>query len=324
MAADTRIYVAGHRGMVGSSIVRALKAKGNEHIVTKTRDELDLTDQAAVRAFFKAEKPHQVYLAAAKVGGIHANSTYPADFLYQNIMIASNVIDAAFHSGVKKLMFIASSCMYPRLAEQPMREEAIMTGPLEPTNEPYAVAKISALKYCCALNRQYGETHGVDYRCVTPSNLYGPGDNYNPETSHVIASLIRRFHEAKLHNSPTVTIWGSGKAMREFLYVDDMASAGIFVMNINKDVYTQQAPTDIGHVNIGYGSDVSISELAQTISDVVGYEGELIYDRSKPDGAPRKLVDSTRINNLGWAPLISMRHGLELAYQDFLDRHHTQ
>jgi len=319
MVEAPRIYVAGHRGMVGSALVRALKAQGQADIVTRTRAELDLTDQAAVRAFFSREKPDQVYLAAARVGGIHANNTFPAEFIYQNLMIAANVIDAAFQAGVKRLIFVASSCMYPRLAEQPMREEALLTGALEPTNEPYSIAKIAGLKLCSTYNRQYGESHGVDFRCITPSNLYGPGDNYNPDTSHVIPALIRRLHEAKLRNTPAVAIWGSGKAMREFLHVDDMASAGLFVMDLDKAVYAQQVPPTLGHINVGYGGDISIANVARAISDIVGFKGELVYDSTKPDGAPRKLVDSSRIKNIGWKPLVSLQRGLELAYQDFLE-----
>jgi len=319
MVEAPRIYVAGHRGMVGSALVRALKAQGQADIVTRTRAELDLTDQAAVRAFFSREKPDQVYLAAARVGGIHANNTFPAEFIYQNLMIAANVIDAAFQAGVKRLIFVASSCMYPRLAEQPMREEALLTGALEPTNEPYSIAKIAGLKLCSTYNRQYGESHGVDFRCITPSNLYGPGDNYNPDTSHVIPALIRRLHEAKLRNTPAVAIWGSGKAMREFLHVDDMASAGLFVMDLDKAVYAQQVPPTLGHINVGSGGDISIANVARAISDIVGFKGELVYDSTKPDGAPRKLVDSSRIKNIGWKPLVSLQRGLELAYQDFLE-----
>jgi len=317
-----RIYVAGHRGMVGSAIVRQLLAAGHalDNIVTRTHAELDLTNQAAVRAFFQAEKPGQVYLAAAKVGGIHANNTYPAEFIYQNLMMQANVIDAAFQSGVKKLLFLGSSCIYPRQAPQPMAEDALLTGPLEPTNEPYAIAKIAGIKLCESYNRQYGASHSVDYRSVMPTNLYGPGDNYHSENSHVIPALIRRFHEAKASQAPSVTIWGTGTPCREFLFVDDMAAASVHVMNLPKSIYDQHTRPMQSHINVGYGSDITIAQLAQTVGQVVGYQGTIDFDASKPDGAPRKLMDSSRLKSLGWQAKVNLEQGLALAYQDFLTR----
>lgn len=312
-----KIYVAGHLGMVGSAILKRLASQGQTNIVTRTRAELDLTNQAATRAFFEIEKPDQVYLAAAKVGGIHANNTYPAEFIYENLMVEANVIDAAFRSGVKKLLFLGSSCIYPRLAAQPMREEALLTGPLEATNEPYAIAKIAGIKLCESYNRQYGESHGVDYRSVMPTNLYGPGDNYHPENSHVIPALIRRFHEAKLSNAASVTIWGTGSPRREFLYVDDMAEASIHVMNLDAEVYAANTQPMLSHINVGSGVDVSIYEAAQLVAKVVGYMGDIQTDRTKADGPPRKLMDSSRLNVLGWTPTITLADGLALAYRDF-------
>jgi len=288
-------------------------------LITRTHAELDLTNQAAVRAFFQEEKPDQVYLAAARVGGIHANNTYPAEFIYQNLMMQANVIDAAFQSGVKKLLFLGSSCIYPRQAPQPMAEDALLTGPLEPTNEPYAIAKIAGIKLCESYNRQYGASHGVDYRSVMPTNLYGPGDNYHPENSHVIPALIRRFHEAKVNKAPSVTIWGTGTPRREFLYVDDMAAASVHVMNLPKAAYDQHTSAMQSHINVGYGSDITIAELAQTVGQVVGYQGRIELDSSKPDGAPRKLMDSSRLKSLGWQAKVSLQDGLTLAYQDFLN-----
>jgi GDP-L-fucose synthase len=325
MAVD-KIYVAGHRGMVGSSIVRQLQAipcgsgAPAAMVLTRTHSELDLTNQAAVQAFFEKEKPTQVYLAAAKVGGIHANNTYPAEFIYQNLMMQANVIDAAFRSGVQKLLFLGSSCIYPKLATQPMAEDALLTGTLEPTNEPYAIAKIAGIKLCESYNRQYGQSHGVDYRSVMPTNLFGPGDNYHPDNSHVIPALIRRFHEAKVANAPTVTIWGSGTPRREFLYVDDMAAASVFVMNLPKatlDALTQ--PTQ-SHINVGFGEDITIKELALAVGKAVGYQGVIDFDTSKPDGSPRKLMDSSRLNALGWQALMGLEAGLAATYQDFLEK----
>jgi len=318
-----RIYVAGHRGMVGSAIVRQLLADGGtpEDLITRTHAELDLTNQAAVQAFFADEKPTQVYLAAAKVGGIHANNTYPADFIYQNLMMQANVINAAFQNGLKKLLFLGSSSIYLRSAPQPMREDALLTGPLEPTNEPYAIAKIAGIKLCESYNRQYGASHGVDYRSVMPTNLYGPGDNYHPTNSHVIPALIRRFHEAKVSGAPTVAIWGSGTPKREFLYVDDMAAASVYVMSLPKDVYDQHTNPMQSHINVGYGSDVTIAEVTQAICQTVGYQGKITFDLTQPDGAPRKWMDSSRLNALGWQAKVTLEQGLALAYQDFLQYH---
>ncbi|MEA9601095.1 GDP-L-fucose synthase [Polynucleobacter sp. MG-28-Ekke-A2] len=315
-----KIYVAGHRGMVGSAIVRNLQAKGYTNIVTRTHAELDLTNQAAVQAFFKEEKPDQVYLAAAKVGGIYANNTFPAEFIYQNLMMEANVIHQAFVSGVKKLLFLGSSCIYPKLAPQPMSEDALLTGKLEPTNEPYAIAKIAGIKMCESYNRQYGDSHGIDYRSVMPTNLYGPGDNYHPENSHVIPALIRRFHEAKVGNAPEVVIWGTGTPRREFLYVDDMAAASVFVMDLDKATYDSQIESMQNHINVGFGSDVTIAELAKAVGDAVGYEGKINFDITKPDGSPRKWMDSSRLNNLGWKAKVDLTQGLQEAYQEFLSR----
>jgi GDP-L-fucose synthase len=309
-----KIYIAGHRGMVGSAIVRRLAEQGQTNIVTRTHAELDLTDQAAVRAFFEAEKPDQVYLAAAKVGGIHANNTYPAEFIYQNLMVEANVVHSAWCQGVQKLLFLGSSCIYPKLAAQPMAEDALLTGLLEPTNEPYAIAKIAGIKLCESYNRQYG----VDYRSVMPTNLYGPGDNYHPENSHVIPALIRRFHEAKLSHAPVVTIWGSGKPRREFLYVDDMAAASVHVMDLPKAVYDQQTSPMHSHLNVGCGDDITIAELALAVSKATGFQGSIDFDASKPDGSPRKLMDSHRLNALGWQAKVNLDQGLAAAYEDFL------
>ena len=315
-----KIYVAGHRGMVGSAIVRQLLAQDYpaECIVTRTHEELDLTDQVAVREFFDAEKPDQVYLAAAKVGGIHANNTYPAEFIYQNLMIQANTIDAAFRIGIKRLLFLGSSCIYPKLAPQPMREDALLTGTLEATNEPYAIAKIAGIKLCESYNRQYAQSHGVDFRSVMPTNLYGPRDNYHPENSHVIPALIRRFHEAKVTNAPTVTIWGSGTPKREFLYVDDVATASIHVMNLDKATYDRHTQPMLSHINVGCGYDITIKELAEAIGRTIGYLGEITFDLTKPDGTPQKLMDSSRLNRLGWSAQIDLEAGLNAAYQDFL------
>jgi GDP-L-fucose synthase len=320
MNSHPKIYVAGHRGMVGSAIVRQLVDGGTprDAIVTRTHAELDLTDQAAVRAFFASERPDQVYLAAARVGGIHANNTFPADFIYDNLMIEANVVDAAFRSGVRKLLFLGSSCIYPKLAPQPMTEAALLTGTLEATNEPYAIAKIAGIKLCESYNRQYGASHGVDYRSVMPTNLYGPGDNYHPENSHVIPALLRRFHEAKEQASEAVTIWGSGTPRREFLYVDDMAAASVHVMNLPADVHRQHTEPMLSHINVGFGDDLTILEVAQAVARTVGYAGRIELDRSKPDGTPRKLMDSTRLRSLGWQPRVGLEQGLRQAYEDFL------
>jgi len=308
--------------MAGSAIVQRLRMQGNpsQQLITRTHAELDLTNQAATDQFFASEKPDQVYLAAARVGGIHANNTYPADFIYNNLMVQANVIHAAFIHGVKNLLFLGSSCIYPRLATQPMAEDALLTGPLEPTNEPYAIAKIAGIKLCESYNRQYGESHGIDYRSVMPTNLYGPGDNYHPEDSHVIPGLIRRFHEAKLTNAPSVAIWGSGTPRREFLYVDDMAAASVYVMNLPKADYVKHTQPMLSHINVGCGKDITLKELAETIRRVVGYQGDITFDPSKPDGAPRKLMDSNRINALGWKSRVGLEGGLKLAYEDFLSR----
>jgi GDP-L-fucose synthase len=317
--APARIYVAGHRGMVGSAIVRKLKAQGHEHIIVRTHAELDLTNQAAVREFFDAERPDQVYLAAAKVGGIMANNSYPADFIYDNLMIQANVVDAAFRAGVKKLLVLGSSCIYPRLAPQPMTETALLTGTLEPTNEPYAIAKIAGIKLCESYNRQYGQSHGIDYRSVMPTNLYGPGDNYHPQNSHVIPALIRRFHEAAQSRAPEVLIWGTGTPLREFLFVDDMAAASVHVMELAPEVYQRHTQPMLSHINVGFGSDVTIKALAELIARTVGYEGRIAFDHDKPDGAPRKLMDSSRLESLGWKAEIDLQQGLRIAYQDFLN-----
>ena len=306
--------------MVGSAVVRQLLAAGHapESIITRTHAELDLTDQTAVRTFFRVERPNQVYLAAAKVGGIHANNTYPAEFIYQNLMLQANVIDAAFQNGVKKLLFLGSSCIYPRQAPQPMAEDALLTGTLEPTNEPYAIAKIAGIKLCESYNRQYGVSDGVDYRSVMPTNLYGPGDNYHPENSHVIPALIRRFHDAKVNNTPNVIIWGSGTPRREFLYVDDMAAASVYVMNLGKATLEAHTQPMLSHINVGFGEDTTIGELAQIVGKTVGYQGRVEFDTSKPDGAPRKLMNSYRLNALGWHATVKLKDGLATAYANFL------
>lgn len=314
MNASLKIFVAGHKGMVGAAIVRKLKENGFNNIFVHTHSELDLTNQDAVNYFFENEQPDQVYLAAAKVGGIHANNTYPAEFIYQNLMIQANVINSAYKNGVRKLLFLGSSCIYPKLTTQPMREDALLSGVLEPTNEPYAIAKIAGIKLCESFNRQYG----VDYRSVMPTNLYGPGDNYVLESSHVIPSLIRKFHEAKVSNEANVIVWGTGTPKREFLYVDDMASACIHVMNLDKEVYEKSTYPMLSHINVGYGSDTSIKDLAFKIAEVVGYSGEIIFDPTKPDGVPRKLMDSKKINALGWKPQIDLKSGLKKAYADFV------
>jgi GDP-L-fucose synthase len=308
------VYVAGHRGMVGSAIVRALRARGDADIVTRTHAELDLADQQAVRAFFAKEKPDHVVLAAAKVGGIHANNTYPAEFIYENLMMESNVVHEAWRAGVRRLLFLGSSCIYPVRAPQPMREDALLTGTLEPTNEPYAIAKIAGIKLCESYNRQYG----VDYRSVMPTNLYGPGDNYHPENSHVIPALIRRFHEAKEARAPKVLMWGTGTPRREFLYVDDMAEASIHVMELDSKTYEANTQPMLSHINVGTGEDITIADLGRLIAKVVGYTGEIVQDPSKPDGAPRKLMDVSRLKALGWQPRVGLEEGLALAYRDFL------
>ena len=314
-----KIYIAGHRGMVGSGIVRQLEARiaaGEElEILTRTHAELDLTEQSAVRDFMQLEKPELVIVAAAKVGGIHANNTYPAQFIYENLMIQNNLIHSAFTVGVEKLLFLGSSCIYPRLAEQPMREDALLTGTLEATNEPYAIAKIAGIKMCESYNRQYG----VDYRSVMPTNLYGPGDNFHPENSHVVPALIRRFHEAKNSGAAEVAIWGSGKPFREFLHVDDMAAASLFVLDLDIQTYSDNTQPMLSHINVGSSEEVSIGDLAILIGEVVGYQGNVTFDASKPDGAPRKLMDSSRLEKMGWKAGIGLREGLVDAYKWFLD-----
>ena len=308
-----KIFVAGHRGMVGSAICRQLQKQSDVEIIMRTRNELDLSDQRAIHEFMQLEKPDEVILAAAKVGGIHANNAYPAEFIYQNLQIQSNVIHAAHINDVQKLLFLGSSCIYPRAVEQPMQEDALLTGVLEPTNEPYAIAKIAGIKMCESYNRQYGR----DYRSVMPTNLYGPGDNYHPENSHVVPALIRRFHEAKINNLDEVVVWGSGAPMREFLYVDDMAEASLFVHNLEHTIYAENIDPMLSHINVGTGVDVTIKELAQTIKEVVGFYGELIFDVSKPDGTMRKLMDVSTLCDLGYVAPTSLPVGLELAYADF-------
>lgn len=342
MNPQAKIYVAGHRGMVGSAIIRQLKAAGCDNIVTRTHAELDLTNQAAVNAFFAAEKPAQVYLAAAKVGGIYANNTYPAQFIYENLMIQANIIQAAHANEVQQLLFLGSSCIYPKAVPQPMREDALLTGVLEATNEPYAIAKIAGIKLCESYNRQYGR----DYRSVMPTNLYGPGDNYHLANSHVLPAMIRKLHlcklaqagntaaiaadEAKYGEIPAdirammqsgkVTLWGTGTPYREFLHVDDMAAASIFVMNLDKPTYDANTQPMLSHINVGYGSDLTIKEAAHTVAEVVGYQGEIEFDTSKPDGTFRKLMDSSRLEKLGWKATINLKQGLQQAYNDYLSK----
>jgi GDP-L-fucose synthase len=347
-----KIYVAGHRGMVGSAIVRMLKNQCGVKLITRSHAELDLTCQSAVKAFFDEEKPDQVYLAAAKVGGIHANNAYPAQFIFENLMIEANIINAAHNCGVQKLLFLGSSCIYPKLAKQPMREDALLTGTLEPTNEPYAIAKIAGIKLCESYNRQYGR----DYRSVMPTNLYGPGDNYHLANSHVLPAMIRKFHLAKLARAgdvdgikedearygeipadiremigydavnslvtqkSAVCLWGTGTPCREFLYVDDMAAASVFVMNLDKAIYDANTEPMCSHINVGYGSDISIHEAARAVAEVVGYQGSIAFDAAKPDGAPRKLMDSARLRKLGWTASTELKHGLRLAYADYLNK----
>jgi GDP-L-fucose synthase len=307
-----RIYVAGHRGMVGGAISRKLRERGAE-VITRTHAELDLTDQAAVRAFFASEKPDGVVLAAAKVGGIYANNTYPADFIYENLMIEANVVHQAYTAGVQRLLFLGSSCIYPRAVEQPMREDALLTGVLEPTNEPYAVAKIAGIKLCESYNRQYG----TDYRSVMPTNLYGPGDNFHPENSHVMPALIRRFHEAAASGTGEVVIWGTGTPYREFLHVDDMAEASLFVFDLDKQTYEANTEPMLSHINVGFGEDVTISELAHLVADVTGFTGRISFDTSKPDGTMRKLMDSGRLTNMGWKPSVALAEGVKETYAWF-------
>ncbi len=316
---SSKIYVAGHRGLVGSALIRQLQSNGFSNLITRKHSELDLTNQQQVQNFFNLEKPDYVILAAAKVGGILANNTYPAEFIYENLMIEANVIHASYLLNVKRLLFLGSSCIYPRSAEQPMKESALLTGVLEPTNEPYALAKISGIKLCESYNRQYG----TDYRSVMPTNLYGPGDNFHPDNSHVIPALIQRFHNAARNNEKEVIVWGSGMPKREFLHVDDMANASLFVLWLDKKIYKDQTEDMLSHINVGTGIDCTIRELAETISEVTGFKGILKFDSSKPDGAPRKLMDISRLNSMGWSPSTSMRKGLEATYKWFLD-HQTE
>lgn len=310
-----RIFVAGHRGMVGAAIVKQLAQRDNVELVLRTRDQLNLLDAGAVQAFFAAERIDQVYLAAAKVGGIVANNTYPADFIYENMMIESNIIHAAHLHNVNKLLFLGSSCIYPKQVTQPIAESELLQGALEPTNEPYAIAKIAGIKLCESYNRQYGR----DYRSVMPTNLYGPHDNFHPSNSHVIPALLRRFHEAREQNTPDVVVWGSGTPMREFLHVDDMAAASIHVMELAQEVLQEYTQPMLSHINVGTGVDCTIRELAQTIAQVVGYKGRVVFDASKPDGTPRKLLDVTRLHQLGWYHEISLEAGLASTYQWFLE-----
>jgi len=315
MNKNAKIYVAGHRGLVGSALVRRLEKEGYSNLILRTSKELNLRDESAVKSFFDEEKPEYVFLAAAKVGGIHANNTYPADFIIQNIQIQTNVITHALRTGVKRLLFLGSSCIYPRECPQPMKEEYLLTGPLEPTNEPYAIAKIAGIKMCESVNRQ----HGTDFRSVMPTNLYGPGDNFHPENSHVLPGLLRKFHEAKTNQSEYVEVWGSGKPRREFLHVDDMASACLYIMNLNEKTYKANTKPMLSHVNIGTGKDCTIRELAETIAKVTGFKGEIRFDPSKPDGTPRKLLDISRLNALGWEATISLEDGIRQTYQWFLE-----
>jgi len=314
-----KIFLAGHNGMVGSAIYRLLKHKKNIKIITRTRLELDLCDQKAVKIFMETEQPSEVIIAAAKVGGIHANNIYPADFIYQNLQIQSNLIHYSHLQNVDKLLFLGSSCIYPKYAKQPMKEDVLLTGSLEPTNEPYAIAKISGIKLCESYNRQYGR----DYRSVMPTNLYGPGDNYHSENSHVVPGLIRRFHEAKAKDQETVIVWGTGNPRREFLYVDDMAEACLFIHNIDKKIFEKQTQKQLSHINIGTGIDLTIKELAQAIKEVVGYKGRIIFDTTKPDGTPRKLLNVDLIKKLGWKAQTKLIDGLTLSYHDYLLRNIT-
>ncbi len=317
MTFDTskRVYVAGHRGLVGSAILRALDARGFQHIITCTHAELDLTDQAAVRHFFAEERISHVYLAAARVGGIHANNTYPADFIRDNLLIQTNVIDAAWRNGVERLLFLGSSCIYPRMAPQPIPEDCLLTGLLEPTNEPYAIAKIAGIKMCESYRRQ----HGADFRSVMPTNLYGPGDNYHPENSHVLPGLLRRFHEAKESGARQVTIWGTGTPRREFLFVDDMADACLHAMRLPREVYDAHTSAQLSHINVGTGQDVTIREVAEIVRKVTGYEGDITFDTSRPDGTPRKLLDTSKLAALGWRATVSLEDGLRRTYASFLE-----
>jgi len=318
MIKNTKIYVAGHRGMIGSAIVRKLKSLGYNNIMTRTHDELDLTNQSQVLNFFEAEKPGQVYLCAAKVGGVHANNTFPAEFIYDNLMIESNVIHNAWKVGVKKLILLGSSCIYPKLPNQLIKENALLSGQVEATNEPYAIAKIAGIKLCESYNRQYRKSHGTDYRTVIPASLYGPGDNYHLENSHVIPALIRKIHNAKDNQLSEVVVWGSGRPRREFVYIDDMSEAIIHIMNLDLVQYSEHTEDMVSHINIGFGTDVTIEELAEQLVKIVGYEGRIVFDLNKPDGVFSKLLDSSLIESLGWKPSTSLEDGLALTYNDYL------
>jgi len=311
-----KIYIAGHRGLVGSAIVRQLESRGFTNLLMRTHKELDLTNQATVQAFFSQEKPDYVILAAGKVGGIHANNTYPADFIYQNIMIEANIINSAYEHKVRRLLFLGSTCIYPRAVEQPMREDAILTNVLESTNEPYALSKIAGIKLCESYNRQYG----TDFRSVMPTNLYGPNDNFHPENSHVIPALMRRFHEAKVNNDKEVSVWGTGNAMREFLYVNDMAEASLFVLELDEKTYQANTRPMLSHINVGTGKDVTIREMAETMKQVVGFKGELTFDTTKPDGSPRKLIDVSRLSNMGWKYSVDLEEGLKKTYKWYFNQ----
>ena len=308
---NDKIYIAGHRGLVGSAIVRQLESRGFTNLIIRTHVELDLTSQTQVQNFFTQEKPDYVILAAGKVGGIHANNTYPADFIYQNMIIEANVINSAYENKVKRLLFLGSTCIYPKAVEQPMREDALLTNTLEPTNEPYALAKIAGIKLCESYNRQYG----TDFRSVMPTNLYGPNDNFHPDNSHVIPALMQRFHQAKINNDEEVVVWGTGNAMREFLYVDDMAEASLFVLELDEKTYQANIKPMLSHINVGTGKDVTIREMAEAMKQVVGFEGELTFDTIKPDGAPRKLIDVSRLSNMGWNYTINIKEGFEKTYE---------
>jgi GDP-L-fucose synthase len=316
MDRQKRIYIAGHRGLVGSAIVRRLQADGYDNLIIRTHQALDLTQQSAVQTFFQTEKPDYVILAAAKVGGIFANNTYPADFIYKNLMIETNVIHAAFEHGVENLLFLGSSCIYPKFAEQPMKEESLLTGILESTNEPYAIAKIAGIKLCESYNRQFG----TNYRSVMPTNLYGIGDNFDLNNSHVLPALLRKCHEAKINNQNTLEVWGTGTPRREFLNVDDLADACLFVMNLSNEIYQTQTQPMLSHLNVGMGEDITIRELAELIARIVGFEGELVFDTSKPDGTPRKLLDVSRLKNLGWQAKISLEEGIRNTYAWYLQQ----
>ena len=313
---NDKIYIAGHRGLVGSAIVRQLKERGFTNLLMRTHKELDLTNQAQVQNFFQQENPDYVILAAAKVGGIHANNTYPADFIYQNMMIEANVINSAYENKVKRLLFLGSTCIYPKAVEQPMREDALLTDTLEPTNEPYALAKIAGIKLCESYNRQ----HGTDFRSVMPTNLYGINDNFHPENSHVIPALMRRFHEAKVNGDAEVVVWGTGSAMREFLYVDDMAEASLFVLELDEKTYQANTKSMLSHINVGTGKDVTIKEMAEAMKEVVGFKGNLTFDTTKPDGSPRKLIDVLRLSSMGWKYSIDLEDGLKKTYKWYFNQ----